>query len=112
MIIRAGGRTFSAATIFMESILKVCPSAKIFGEETGQAIYNYTGLAFEELKGINCKFAFPMVLDEYTPLTELKKRTDSYYRGIMPDVEVYERFEDFMKGEDTIYNAIFDYFNK
>lgn len=107
----AGGRTFSAATIFMESILKVCPSAKIFGEETGQAIYNYTGLAFEELKGMKCKFAFPKVLGEYTPLTEIKKRTDSYYRGIMPDVEVYENFEDFMKGEDTIYNAIYDYFD-
>jgi hypothetical protein len=62
------------------------------------------------LKGLNCKFAFPKVLDEYTPLIELKKRTDSYYRGIMPDVEVCENFEDFMKGEDTIYNAIYDYF--
>ena len=29
----------------------------------------------------------------------------------MPDVEVYENFEDFMKGEDTIYNAIYDYFD-
>ena len=107
----AGGRTFSAATVFMESILKVCPNTKIFGEETGQAIFNYTGLAFEELKGLNCKFAFPKVLDEYTPLTELKKRTDSYYRGIMPDVEVYENFEDFMNGEDAIYNAVYEFFN-
>ena len=33
------------------------------------------------------------------------------HRGTLPDVEVYEKFEDFMKGEDTIYNAIYEYFN-
>lgn len=107
----AGGRTFSASTIFMESILKVCPNAKIFGEETGQAIYNYTGTANEVLKGMNARFFFPRFLDEISPLPELKKRTDSYYRGIMPDVEVFEKYEDFMKGQDAIYNAIYDYFN-
>lgn len=108
----AGGRTFSASTIFMESILKVCPNAKIFGEETGQAIHNYTGTVNEVLKSMNCRIYIPRFLDEITPLPELKKRTDSYYRGIMPDVEVYENYEDFMKGEDTIYNAIYEYFNK
>ncbi len=106
----AGGRTFSASTIFMESILKTCPNAKIFGEETGQAIFNYTGTANEELKSMNCKFYFPRFLDEISPLPELKKRTASYYNGVMPDVEVYEKYEDFMKGEDTIYNAIYEYF--
>ena len=108
----ASGRTFSAATIFMESILNVCPDAKIFGEETGQAINNYTGLNFEDLKSMGCKLAYPIWLDEITPLTALKERSDNYYRGIMPDVEVSENFEDFMKGEDTIYNAIYDYFTK
>ena len=107
----ASGRTFSASTIFMESILNACPAAKIFGEETGQAIYNYTGLKFEDLKSLNCKFAFPNFLDEITPLTTIKKRTDEYYRGIMPDVEVQENFELFMQGEDAIYNAIYGYYN-
>ena len=106
----ASGRTFSAATIFMESILNVCPDAKIFGEETGQAIHNYTGLVFDELKALKCKFCFPAFLDEITPLTLIKERTDEYYRGIMPDVEVQESFEDFMNGEDSIYNAIYKYF--
>lgn len=106
----ASGRTFSAATIFMESILNVCPDAKIFGEETGQAIYNYTGIKFDELKSMNCKLAFPMWLDEISPLTVAKERSDNHYRGIMPDVEVPENFEVFMQGEDAIYNAIYDYF--
>ena len=108
----ATGRTFSASTWFMESILNVCPNAKIFGEETGQAIHNYTGVKNEELKALNCKFGFPLFLDELTPLTTIKERTDEYYRGIMPDVEVCENFEDFMNGEDSIYNAVYDYFNK
>ncbi|MCR4954991.1 MAG: hypothetical protein K6A43_13060 [Treponema sp.] len=107
----AGGRTFSASTIFMESILEVCPNAKIFGEETGQAIFNYTGVNSEELKALNCTFGYPMFLEEISPLPELKKRSNAHYQGIMPDVEVYEKFEDFIKGEDTIYNAIYDYFN-
>ncbi|MBP5451450.1 MAG: hypothetical protein J6Y16_04350 [Treponema sp.] len=105
------GRTFSASTWFMESILTVCPDTKIFGEETGQAIYNYTGVANEELKAMKSKIIFPMYLDELSPLTNLKKRTTEYYRGIMPDVQVFESFEDFSKGEDAIYNAIYDYFN-
>ena len=107
----ASGRTFSASTWFMESILNVCPDAKIFGEETGQAIYNYTGVRSEELKALNCKFGFPAFLDEITPLTKIKERTDDYYRGIMPDVEVQENFKDFMNGEDSIYNAVYQYFN-
>lgn len=108
----ATGRTYSASTWFMEAMLKMCPDAKIFGEETGQAIHNYTGIINEELKGLKCKFWFPLFLDEISPLTLIKDRTDEYYRGIMPDVEVQESFEDFMKGEDSIYNAIYDYFNK
>ncbi len=105
------GRTFSASTWFMESILTVFPDAKIFGEETGEAIYNYTGIRNEELKALKCKIIFPMYLDEISPLTNLKKRTSEYYRGIMPDVEVQENFDDFINGEDSIYNAIYDYFN-
>ncbi len=112
IVLITSGRTFSASTWFMESILSVCPDAKIFGEETGQAIYNYTGVRKEELKALNCKFGFPAFLDELTPLTTIKERTDEYYRGIMPDVEVQESFEDFMQGEDSIYNAVYAYFNK
>ena len=112
VVLVATGRTFSAATIFMESILQVCPDAKIFGEETGQAIYNYTGLKFDPLKSMNCQFAYPSFLDEISPLTAAKERSDNHYRGIMPDVEVAEDFEVFMQGEDTIYNAIYEYFNQ
>ena len=107
----ATGRTYSASTWFMESIVSVFPDAKIFGEETGEAIYNYTGVLTEELKSLKCNIVFPMFLDEISPLTKLKERSADQYHGVMPDIEVHENFDDFINGEDSIYNAIYDYFN-
>jgi len=109
------GRTYSCATWFINDFLRNYPEVKIFGEETGQAVFNYTNVPkINKLKKLNCNFSFPKQLDE---VPELYKRAaevthSDVHRGTLPDVEVYEKFEDFMKGEDTIYNAIFDYFNK
>ena len=66
------------------------------------------------LKKLNCHFVFPQQLDDQP---ELQKRArevthSDIHCGVLPDVEVYEKFEDFMKGEDTIYNKIYEYFNK
>jgi hypothetical protein len=30
----------------------------------------------------------------------------------MPDVEVFEDIESYLKGEDAIYKAIYEYYNK
>ena len=108
------GRTYSCATWFINDFLRNYPEVKIFGEETGQAVFNYTNVPIiNKLKKLNCNFNFPKQLDE---VPELYKRAaevthSDVHRGTLPDVEVYEKFEDFMKGEDTIYNAIYDYFN-
>ena len=108
------GRTYSCATWFTNDLLRNFPHVKIFGEETGQAVFNYTNVPIiNKLKKLNCNFNFPKQLDE---VPELYKRAaevthSDVHRGTLPDVEVYEKFEDFMKGEDTIYNAIYDYFN-
>ena len=116
LAIITSGRTASCATWFMNDFIRNYPDVKIFGEETGQAVFNYTNRPLtNKLKALNCEFAFPKQLDEDVP--ELYKRArevthSDVHRGTLPDVEVSECFEDFMKGEDTIYNTIYDYFNK
>ena len=66
------------------------------------------------MKTLQCEFIFPQPIDtanEYL-IKRAKEVTHSdIHRGTMPDVEVSASFEDFMKGEDTIYNTIYDYFN-
>ena len=61
-----------------------------------------------ELHNLGCEFVFPQIVDD---LPVLKARAKDIYRGTMPDVEVKESFEDFMNGQDTIYNAIYEYYN-
>ena len=110
------GRTASCATWFMNDFIRNYPDVKIFGEETGEAVFNYTNRPLtNKLNALNCDFAFPKQLDEDVP--ELYKRArevthSDVHRGTLPDVEVFEKFEDFMNGEDTIYNAIYEYFQK
>ena len=109
------GWTYSAACWFLNDFIDVFPKAVIFGEETGEAVFNYTDVYFSNnLKTLQCDFFFPQAVD--TQNERLMKRAaevthSSIYRGTMPDVEVHEKFEDFMNGEDTIYNAVYAYFN-
>lgn len=109
------GNTYSAACWFINDFLMFFPKTVIFGEETGQAIYNYTDIYFSNiLKTLQCEFIFPQGLDtanEYLIKRAREVTHSDIHRGTLPDVEVYENFEDFMKGEDTIYNAIYDYFD-
>ncbi len=109
LAIVTGGWTYSAATWFLGDFIDVFPKAVIFGEETGQAVFNYTYVLPYALRKLNCQFMFPQAIDD-NPV--LQVRAKDIYRGTMPDVEVHERYEDFIKGEDSIYNAIYEYFNK
>ena len=71
-------------------------------------MFNYTNGFNYELTKLNCIFIFPIWEDN---LEQIKTRSDDPYRGTMPDIEVQENFDDFINGEDSIYNAIYDYFN-
>lgn len=108
------GRTASAACWFLNEILRIFPQTVIFGEETGEAVFNYTDVPYSNvLKYLQCNFAFPHQIDD--KVDELYKRAEEVthsdiHRGTMPDVEVLTSFEDWMNGEDTIYNTIFEYF--
>ena len=77
-------------------------------------MYNYTGYHVgNNLKKLNCSFVFPQQLDDEPELFKRAREVtqSDVHCGTLPDVEVSERFEDFMKGQDTIYNTIYDYFN-
>ena len=102
------GRTYSAGCWFLNLCMELFPDVKIFGEETGESVFNYTNGYSYDLKKLNCTFVFPIWEDN---LEQIKTRSDDPYRGTMPDIEVYENFDDFLNGEDSIYNAIYEYFN-
>nr|MBR6341771.1 hypothetical protein [Treponema sp.] len=108
MAIVIGGRTYSAACWFLNNFLDVFPDATVFGEETGQAVFNYTMVMPYRLHYLSCDFMFPQIVDD---LPVLKARAKDIYRGTFPDVEIQERFEDYIQGEDTIYNSIYAYYN-
>ena len=109
LAIVTSGRTFSAACEFINYFLTVFPETKIFGEETGEAIFNYTDVRpWNKLKYLNCVFNCPIMIDDLPTLTA---RATDIYRGTMPDVEVAETYEGYIKGEDSVYKAIYEYFN-
>lgn len=104
------GRTYSAATHFMDQVLRMYPHARIFGEETGQAVFNYTGVYKNNvLKKLNITYCWPGWIAE---APELYARSKDIHRGTMPDVEVGETLEGYLNGEDSIYRAIYEYYNK
>lgn len=107
--IAASGRTYSAACKFIDNVIKIYPDVILFGEETGQAVFNYSYVIPNKLKNLNCIFSCPKVFD-IAP--QLEKRSNDIHRGTMPDVEVMEDFKGFIKGEDSIYKAIYEYFRK
>ena len=111
----ATGRTYSCSIRFINYVLMHYPQVILFGEETGQAIFNYTGYRKgNNLKKLNCQFVFPQQLDDQPELYKRAREVthSDIHCGVLPDIQVYEKFEDFMNGEDTIYNAIYDYFRK
>ncbi|MCQ2572267.1 MAG: hypothetical protein MJ182_00040 [Treponema sp.] len=75
---------------------------------SGQAIFNYTNILPETLPNLKCNIVFPKQVEA---MDNVSKRADDVNRGILPDVEVHQTLEDYLNGVDTIYNAIYDYFN-
>lgn len=98
-----GKNTYSAAFQFVEDCMQLFDEVFIYGEETGQAITNYTEIKEIDLPALNCTMVIPTV-EDYVP--EIKKRYSDLERGIIPDIEVYQTYEDYLNGIDTIYKAI------
>ena len=108
------GRSYSCSCIVLNDFVRTYPHLKIFGEETGQAVFNYTGVSPNNLlKKLNCYFTFPNQIDD---IPELYKRAQEVthtdiHCGTFPDVPAYESYKDWLNGEDTIYNTIYAYYN-
>jgi len=101
------GRTYSAACQFLDCCLNYLDKVIFFGEETGQAVKNYTNVNTIELNNLHCKFYFPNVLDS---VPQLEKRSKDISKGTQPDVYLSEDFVTYKKGEDSIYNGIKEYY--
>ena len=114
LAIVATGRTYSCACDFINDFIRNYPQVKLFGEETGQAVFNYTWVSPNNLlKKLNCYFTYPTILDD---VPELYKRAQEVthtdiHCGTFPDVTAYESYEEWLHGEDGIYNAIYDYYS-
>ena len=109
------GRSYSCACRVLDDFIRNYPNLVIFGEETGQAVFNYTNVSSNNyLKKLNCYFVYPNELDEVPDLYRRAREVThtDVHCGTFPDVAVSESYEDWLNGEDTIYNAIYDYFNK
>ena len=98
-----GKSTYSAAFQFVEDCMQLFDEVFIYGEETGQAIDNYTEIKMIDLSALNCGMSVP-TMEDYLP--EMEKRYEDSKRGIIPDEEIYQSFEDYQKGVDTIYEFI------
>lgn len=103
-----GGRTYSAAVEFIDRFLTTFPEAVLFGEESGQAIDNYTYTHPYDLKHLKCMFCYPSAVDD-TPT--LHERFEDTSRGVIPDVQVLEDYNILLTGKDAVYLEIEQYFN-
>jgi hypothetical protein len=101
------GNTYSAACRYIDYCCSIFPNIKIFGEETGQAVFNYTVVYPQTMSRLNCTFCCPIQIES---LPTMEKRATDTHRGIMPDVEVMCTYADLLKGEDTVYKTIREYF--
>ena len=107
------GRSYSCACRVLDDFVRTFPNLVIFGEETGQAVFNYTGVSSNNyLKKLNCYFIFPNELDEVTDLYKRAREVTNtdVHCGTFPDVPAYESYEEWLHGQDGIYNTIYDYF--
>ena len=96
-----GKATFSAGVDAIDTTLYYFDDVTLYGEETGLAIHNYTEKITIELK--NTGYLLD-ITDHKDDNAVIDKRTDNVNKGVLPDVEVSQSYEDFINGVDTVYN--------
>lgn len=100
-----GKRTFSAGQDAIDTILEAFPDTKLYGEETGLAIHNYTSVNKYTLKNTGCNIGITRHEDYVRVLDDRQK---DLTRGVIPDVEVAMSFEDYIKGIDSVYQKVIE----
>ena len=76
----------------------------LYGEEAGQAVYNYTGIIESVLENTGGALSVTTRKVFYRELnTRAYVRSEDIYAGVMPDVEVLQTFEGYRNGVDEVY---------
>lgn len=100
-----GKNTFSSGYMLIEDCYENCDRVKLYGEETGQAIHNYTKVGGYELSSLPWELWVPIAKDYEKMIVE---KYGDVVKGVTPDVSVDETYEDYMNGIDTVYQRIID----
>ena len=100
-----GKDTLSAGYMLIEDCYENCDHVKLYGEETGQAIHNYTYPKGYELSFLPWVLSVPITKDYEKMIVE---KYGDVVKGVTPDVSVDQTYEDYMNGIDTVYQRIVD----
>lgn len=95
-----GKGTFSAGQDAIDMTLYMFDDVTLYGEETGQAIHNYTSKIAVEMENTGGTLQIP---DHQDKCYVIDDRADDIYAGVVPDVEVVQTFEGYIKGLDEVY---------
>lgn len=99
-----GKGTYSAAVDAIDRTLFTFDDVVLYGEEAGQAVYNYTGIIESVLENTGGTLIVTTRKAFYRELnTRAYVRSEDIYAGVMPDVEVLQTFEGYRNGVDEVY---------
>lgn len=96
-----GKATFSAAVDAIDSFLLAgFDDVTLYGEETGLAIHNYTDVSGSILPNTGNIVG---IVDHEDWFGAINERASDLSRGVMPDVEVMQNYDDYVNGIDDVY---------
>jgi len=100
-----GKTTFSGGVSAIDSTLFfVGDNVTLYGEETGQAVYNYSAMINSVLENTGGTLSVTNSKAFYRELNaRTHARSEDIYAGVMPDVEVLQTFEGYRNGVDEVY---------
>lgn len=98
-----GSGTFSAGVDAIDTTLYQLDHVVLYGGETGLAVHNYTDVGLVYLE----KTGYVLQIVKHADYSEaIDKRAEDLSRGVMPDVEVMQTFEDYVNGIDDVYEKV------
>lgn len=92
--------TFSTGVDAIDTILYAFDNVRLYGEETGLAIHNYTQIRENNLPNTGCVL-YTTDHEDFSHV--IGKRQQDLSRGVMPDEEVTLDYEEYIKGNDSVY---------
>lgn len=96
-----GKGTYSAAVDAIDAFLIAgFDDVTLYGEETGLAIHNYTQVSGSILPNTGNIVG---IVEHEAWFGAINKRATDLSRGVMPDIEVIQEYDDYVKGIDNVY---------